>query len=282
MSLGAVRVQGPSRLRSADEASGSITVQAIEGTCLDSWIEKADRFLTFMHCGLAFSRGARLQAPRVDILSGDVLEHRFYAGDAFGLGLAPIHHLDQGDFIRALAERFDKTTDFPEILWTVTGWLHSDSLFDEARFLMSMTSIETAVEHMLPEHASSLIPKAQFEPIRDALLVALNAREIEEPAATMLQSKIRQLNSRSLHNKIQSLRDHYELPGTVFTDSKIKEIVITRNKIVHQGRSEGRPAIWPLIVFIRDFLTQVAFREIGYSGRHMRFMDSSELKDVDD
>lgn len=271
MSLGEIFVRGPVKLSSPDEASGTITVQAAEGTSLENWLERADEFLTFMHRGLAFSRGARLQAPRLDILHGNILEHHFYAGDAFRAGLAPIDHRDQGDFIKALAVRFDKGSEFPEILWRVTGWLHSDSVFDEARFLMSMTSLEAAVEHLLPEPASTIISKSLFEPLRDDLLAALQEHQIAESAVGVIQSKIRQLNSRSLYNKIQGLRDHYQLPIDVFTDAKIKEVVVTRNDVVHQGGSPGRRDVWPLIIFVRDFLTQIVFQEIGYAGRHQRF-----------
>ncbi len=280
MSLGEVLVRGASKPESDEDVSGSIIVEGPTDAIHDEWVERTDEFLTFMHRGLAFSQGTRLQSPALDVLFGNRMERRFYDGSASGASFAPIHYLDQTDFIKALVERYDQQTSFPDKLWTVIGWLHANSPHSEAKFLMAMTSVETAVQHLLPETSLSIIPKPLFRPICDALLGALRPHELEETPAAILQNKIRQLNGPSLTHKIQALRDHYGLRADIFTDAKIKEIVTTRNRIVHEGGSETRREIWPLYLFTREFLTHIAFLEIGYSGRFQTLIES--LEDVDD
>lgn len=279
MSLGEVHVRGAYRLDSDDDVSGSILIEGRMDASREEWVAKTDEFLTFMHRGLAFSRGTRLQAPALDVLIGNRMERRFYDGSAFGVGLAPIHHLDQTDFIKSLVERYDQEAPFPDMLWTVIGWLHTDSPYSEARFLMAMTSVETAVKHLLPDSSLTVIPKPLFMPIRKDLLEVLQAHELDNTPASILQKKILGLNSPSLSHKIQALREHYGLRDDIFTDARIKDIVETRNNIVHQGGSEERRDIWPLNLFVREFLTHIAFREIGYEGRYQTLMN--ELEDVD-
>lgn len=127
MSLGRLGVTGKEKNVDRDEMSGTVEVQAGPGTGLDGWFEKADDFLTFMHRGLGFVHGGRLQTPRLDVITSDRWEAIYYEGDGFGHGLAPIHFLNQGPFIEALARRFDDPKPFPDMLWTAIGWLHVEN-----------------------------------------------------------------------------------------------------------------------------------------------------------
>ena len=138
MSLGRVVVTGKEKNVDRNEMSGTVEIQAEPGTSLDGWSEKADDFLTFMHRGLSFAHGGRLQTPRLDIITSERWEAIYYEGDGFGHGLAPIHFLNHGPFIEALARRFDDPKQFPDTLWTAIGWLHIENPFDEAHLIANL------------------------------------------------------------------------------------------------------------------------------------------------
>lgn len=140
-SLGTVQVGGPIKATSQDEMAGCVAVQAPEEVIVANWVKKADELLTFMHQGLGFAHGGRLQTPRLDVIIGSRWKAILYDGTGFSKSLAPIHRMNQGPFIEALAKRFDDPTPFPDMLWTAVSWLNSFNPFDEARYLMAMTAL---------------------------------------------------------------------------------------------------------------------------------------------
>ncbi|RSF02737.1 hypothetical protein EGU54_12615 [Achromobacter aegrifaciens] len=271
-SLGTIFVHGEVKNVTPDSASGAITIDAKEGASEHEWIRKSDAFLTFMHRGLAFSRGMHLQSPRLDCLVGDRLTHTFFAGGASALGLAPVHFLLQEEFIKTLAVRFDDSEAIPEIFWTAIGWLNSNSHFDEARFLASMTCLETIVECVRPSPISTAMPKPDYQPIKEHLLTALRQLDLSPELNNIFASRISQLNTRSLGQKIADLRDHFCLPAEDYPDEQIKALIGMRNDIVHRGTPKTAEDLWPMVILVREFVTQIAFRVLKYSGPYERYL----------
>lgn len=273
MSLGDVGVAGPNKSANKDEMAGYVALQASGDVNLDGWLRRADEFLTFMHLGLAFGHGGRLQTPRMDVIVGNTWEATYYDGNGFAKSLSPIHHLNQGPFIKALAKRFDDPKPFPDMLWTAVGWLHNGNPFDEARFLMAMTALETVVEHVIPKVLTTIMPKNDFGPVRDKLLTALSECDLQETPTEIFQGKIKGLNGRTLSQKIQALRDHYGLPIDIFSDEAIVAIIKARNGIVHTGESTKASDLWPKEMFVRELIALIVFHELGYNGPYESYIN---------
>lgn len=273
MSLGTVEVAGATKPADENEMSGHVTLEAPDSVCVDDWLKRAQAFLSFMHMGLAFAHGGRLQAPRQDIIVGHRWEATYYSGDGFRRSLAPINSLNQGPFIKALAKRFDDPNPFPDMLWTAVGWLHTDSSIRESSFLMSMTALETVVEHVIPKGLTTVIPKAAFKALRSELLKALSQRGLGEEPAKIFEGKIENLNGRSLSQKIQALRDHYALSSVTFSDDAIVGCIKARNDIVHKGQHASPRDLWPNEVFVRELIALIVFKEIGYDGPYESYVN---------
>lgn len=239
---------------------------AIDDTDLADWFSRADDFLTFLHRGLGFSHGGRLQTPRLDVLDGDRWEATYYAGNGFVRSLSPIPHLNQGPFIEALTRRYEREPPVPDMLWTAIGWLHSDVLSDEGRFLMSMTALETVVDHLIPKTLTTIIPKPAFYNVRDKLLEVLADCGLDDTSAAIFAGKIKALNGCSLSQKVVALRDHYGLSAQEFSDDEIVAAIQAHNGIVHTGQTAGRRESWPKVVFVRELITRIVFGELDYAG----------------
>lgn len=267
--LGLVEVRGSSKVADADAMSGFVAARAEDDTDLAGWVEKADALLTFMHRGLAFARGGRLQTPGLELYIGDRWEATYYDGVGSRSGFAPIHHLNQGPFIEALTKRFADVKPFHPMLWTAIGMMNTDTSFDEVRLLMSMIALDAIVEHVIPKTMTTVMPKADFAKVRDQLLAALSdAKFITESHGDIFVAKIMQLNGRTLAQKVQALRDHYGLSKTLFTDKAIVEATKYRNAIAHPNESSKKENLFPKILLVRELVSQIIFHEIGYTGPH--------------
>lgn len=125
----------------------------------------------------------------MDFLIDNRWEVTYYEGNGFGPGLPPIHHINQGQFIEALAKRFDDPEPFPDMLWTAVGWLHNNNTFDEGRFLMSMTALEAIVEHITPKSLTTVIPKEVFRIVRDNLVEVLSVSPLDDTPRQIFEGK---------------------------------------------------------------------------------------------
>lgn len=275
--LGVVEVAGNSKVKSKEETSGYVAVHARQDVDLENWTEKADTLLTFLHRGLSLAHGGRLQVPRQDVIVGDRWTVTYYDGEGFPRSLGPIPHLHQGPMIEALVRRFESDIPFPDMLWTAIGWLHMELPFDEARFLMSMTALETVVEHLITEKLSTIIPKSAFKDVRERLDQALGTAKLEGTAHKIFSAKISGLNMRTLAQKVEALRDCYGLSKEDFSNARILDAIKARNAIVHSGVSAGREKTWPQVVFVREFLTRIAFKVIRYDGPFEKYLDGYEI-----
>ncbi len=108
--------------------------------------------------------------------------------------------------------------------------------------------------------------------IKEKLLDALAEVDIDPIFLEIYRQRISSSNGRTLRQKIETLRDHYNLSKEVFNDEEIRKITKARNTIVHTGESVGRREIWPKVVFVRELIAHIVFHEIGYPGPHESYI----------
>lgn len=278
--LGNLAVQGEVVGVEADDMSGCVTLQARTDDLGADWREKADAFLRHMHRGLAFAHGGRLQTPRLDYIHGAVWEATFYEGRGFTPELSVQHPLDQGPYIEALVERYEKNGPLSETLWTAVGWMQIDTTFDEARFLTAMTALETIVNDELPEQRRTVIPKAAYKVLRDKLKsVIADDGTLTGEVPAIFCGRIDNNNQKSLSQKIDALFDYYDLPREDFEGVVIRDLINTRNDITHRGIIPDEADIWPQIILVRELITRIILREIGFVGCYESYVGGSGMRD---
>ena len=276
-SFGLVEVVGMHRQVDRNEVSGYVAIHADSDIQLLDWESNADDLISFLHLGLGFASGKRLQTPGLQIRIGDKWVHTYYEGDGFEGSLPPIGYMNHGLLIESMVKRFERAERFPEIFWTVMGWLNVDTSFHEARFLMSMTALETLCAHVLSKSQGFFISKNDYEPLKNSLIGVVAAAGLDQTQEKVLKGRISNANARTLHEKLCALRDKYFLPSTTFSDSEIHGLTKLRNDFVHQGRTKHEDSAWNKIVFIREFLSQIIFRELGYEGGFISYLDGYKI-----
>ena len=269
--LGKVHVWGATSTLERDDVSGGIAVVA-RNSVQDKWYVHADELLSFLHRGLSFASGKRLQAPVVEVFKPDRCLVTLYEGSPFEPSLPVVHHLNLGPFLEALVRRFELQPAFPDILWVATGWLHSGAKFNEVRFLTSMIALEVVVDGVLPEKLTTNIQKATFAPLRDAFLSELDRHELADDSMKIFSGKLRQLNQRTLSQKLIALRDHYDLPTEKFAYDDLTGLTKARNRIVHSGKASSEDNLWRMIVMIREFVSRIVLHELKFSDDFERYL----------
>jgi hypothetical protein len=274
--MGDVQVKGASTVESVEDVSGNVAVQAKTATVPADWAEKADDFLTFMMRGLAFAHGSRLQTPRCDLHIENRSEITFYEGAASRSGFHNVPSLAQGDFIKALAARYDATPPLSDMVWTAVGWSQLDITSDQSRFVNCMTALETIVEHLIPKGQTTVMLKPAFAIIRDLLIALVQASGLSKDEKEIFVGKIQNMNSRTLSQKIEALRAHYGLPADKYDTSTIVTVIKLRNAIIHKGAPD-QEGLWPDILFVRELIADIVFSELKYMGVRVSYLGGHKI-----
>jgi hypothetical protein len=278
--IGRVAVQGESRPASNDEVSGSIVVEALSSAPDEDWRDMADGLLRHMHDGLAFAHGGRLQSPMFEFVEGRSLSIVFYAGSSFASELPVQYYLQHDPFIRSLATRFDTKGPLPEMLWTALGWMQSDTTIDEIRFLTAMTAIEAIIESQLPARRRTIIAKPAFAALRHLLSQVVSSdASLDQSAREIFLAKLSGINQKTLSEKMSELFDHYGISKRNFEGSVIVDLIKTRNEIIHKGVAPPAVDLWSLIVLVRELITRILLKEIGFVGRYCCYIDGLQDRD---
>lgn len=279
-SLGRMIVMGEVTNVGADDVSGCIVLEAPSRDPGHEWRDNAEDFLRHMHRGLALAHGGRLQIPRVDFIHDFISEITFFDGTGFNAELPVQHSVNHGPFIKALAERYERAGAFPDTLWTALGWMQSDTVFDETRFLSGMTALEAIVESQLPQSSSTIIPKTRFRFLRQKIeQMIISDDTLSEEARNGLMGKIPDLNRKSFSQKMRALFDHYAIPKRDFEGGVIRDLVSLRNGIVHKGLAPNREDLWPSIILVRELITRILLKEIGFVGRYCCYIGGINDRD---
>ena len=233
-----------------------------------------------MHRGLALAHGGRLQTPRLDHIEGSVITSTFFAGKPFQPEFPIQYHLNHGPFIQALADRYQSRGPLPDALWTSLGWMQTDTTFNEIRFLTAMTALETIIESQLPDPRGTTIPKSDFRSLREQVEAVIAANEqLSEESKKIFLRKVGQLNQKTFAEKIGALFDHYEIPRRDFDNNVIVGLVRLRNEIVHRGAAPCSADVWPQIILVRELVTRILLKEIGFKGRYCCYVGGRNDRD---
>jgi len=278
--IGNLSVRGKEKNVSPDNMSGSVALEAPSNDPGTDWYEKADDFLKHMHRGLALAHGGRLQTPRLDYIQKSTWEATFFAGEGFKPELPVQYHLDQGPFIKALAERYESAGALPEMLWTALGWMQTGTTFSEVRFLTAMTALEAIVQSELSERRGTSIPKTEFMPLREKInaLIAKDKR-LSKEVQEIFSRKVAQLNQKTFSEKIHALFDHYAIPKRDFEGDAISSLIRLRNDIVHMGVVSNSDELWPSIILVRELITRILLKEIGFVGQYCCYVGGRHDRD---
>jgi hypothetical protein len=79
--------------------------------------------------------------------------------------------------------------------------------------------------------------------------------------------------------KIHALFDYYRIPKRDFEGNVIRGLVNLRNDIVHKGFAPNDADLWPSIILVRELITRILLKEIGFVGRYCCYIGGLNDRD---
>ena len=78
---------------------------------------------------------------------------------------------------------------------------------------------------------------------------------------------------------IRQLFNEYKISRTDFEDEEIERLVRLRDEIVHTGEIPDGMDIWPSIILLRELITRILLKEIGFVGRYCCYVGGRHYRD---
>ena len=259
-----------------DDVSGYLVLEADEPNVDAEWRRSAENLLMFMRAGLALAHGGRLQNPVLEIYDNDHCEANFYAGRGSQPEFKVQHPIHMRPYFEALARRYFDVKPWPDSLWIAQGWMHVETTHDEVRFLGAMTALETLVE-ALPQKKTTVIPKPDFNPLRDSLLTTLKQwPDGSESEFEIYRLKICQLNQASLRQKLVTLIEFHDVSADDLL-CYIPALISERNEIVHRGMAKALTL--DLIIVVREIVTRLVLKALRYEGPYLCYLGGRHTRE---
>jgi hypothetical protein len=126
------------------------------------------------------------------------------------------------------------------------------------------------------------LPKADFKKIKDGIISKLDTPD----EINLFENKLAYANEPSFKERLESLKEDFKiiLPLTIDMDSYIKQIVNTRNNIVHRSSSKNTLSgldIYYSSVYLEALTKLCIYRELGFNQSHILKMFIHTREQID-
>jgi hypothetical protein len=181
-------------------------------------------------------------------------------------------------FAAAVRSFFDPPFDAKN-LWMALEWYAMEATYNEVRLVNAMTALENLVNSNTRD-VRRLLDDRLFVKLKKALAATIDqfAREnsLHENHPKLLEeltAKLDELQRRALRRKLDVLFERWSVPMEGITKPMIRAAFNARNEIIHEGRyyveGETRPKLWEHFCVVREIVTRIIFRAIGFEGRYV-------------
>lgn len=279
--LGDLIMTGDIRQEGSGEISGNLAIQAKDiPPDVDHWRSKAEAILEHIRQVMSFAAGMNISDPICEFRVGQVIEVRTRAAGAQRQPNSPTFHpLDRQGIFDAAIRSFYTPQYKAENLWMALEWFAMGATYNEVRLVNAMTALENLVNSNTRDFARLLNNRA-FDKLSAALATTVR-QFIEEQGLhgdhpdllEELTEKLAELKRRAFKRKLERLVERWSVPMEGISPEVVAAAISARNAIVHEGRyyvpGKALPDLWEHVCVIREIVTRMIFRVLGYEGRYI-------------
>lgn len=181
--------------------------------------------------------------------------------------------------IQDILQKWYGTVDFSDSINLILEKYYQTGLSRETYFLNSCFAIEIYHRRF---KKNQRLPKAVFKKIKNGIISKLNTPD----EIKLFEDKLAYANEPSFKERLESLKEDFQiiLPLTIDMDNYIKQIVNTRNNIVHRSSSKNTLSgldIYYSSVYLEALTKLCIYRELGFSQSHILKMFIHTREQID-
>lgn len=276
--LGKASAAGVAKLEDADRITGVIEITAdTEPEEWATWIAGAERLAWRIRSVLTFAASVTLRAPITEVLHGcetrvtcrsQVRQVRPTMQNFPSLNLQPI-------FEAAVRRHFDNAPELESIGMAIE-WMAQESTYNEIRLLSAVTALEHLIDTFLDDQDKLVMPNMLYSPMRQALSAALKALRNDENGAAIdeLETKLGDLNRRSLRRKLDILAKRWSVPLEGIDPIRLRDAVQSRNRVVHTG-DHRNASLWEPVTIMRELMVRIILTVLKFEGQYATYLDGA-------
>lgn len=276
--LGAISMSGAGQLHDPDRITGVVEIKTDEvPDDNEAWIAAAERAAWHIRSIMSFAAAVTLRAPLTEVMNGattlvscrsQVRQIRSTMRNFDKLNLQPI-------FDTAVQSHFEPTAEMEGIGMAIE-WIAQESTYNEIRLFSAMTALEHLINLHLSDTDKQVVAKEKFASLRQSLLKTLKSMRDEECADAFdeLESKLGDLNRRSLRRKLDILMKRWAVPLEGIGETRLRDAVYARNRVVHTGQHHDK-SLWPHVTVIRELIVRIILTALRFKGQYATYLDGA-------
>jgi len=284
--LGLVEMHGAREASQGNAITGFIRITA---TCvpdnLAEWKSRADSLCSHLQSVMSFAQNVDLSFPIISFYSEKTVEAELYHRGAPLFGVwPPFQSLHLNDiFDCAIKSFFSPPVNVINLPFAIK-WFNINSPYVEANLISAMTVLENLLDSNLLESDTLLMNEKQYQKIRKKLSAVVKDEVIDwvqdadeqKSLVSELNGRFRDLQRRSLLDKLKTLAAQWGVPLDDIEDGYIKSEKTARDHVVHRGHydlkiSAGRD-LHDHFLITREIVTRFILAALGFEGRYESFV----------
>jgi hypothetical protein len=276
--LGVISMSGAGQLDDPDRIAGVIEIKGDKAPDdVETWLAAAENLAWHIRSIMSFAAAVTLRAPLSEVIHGattivscrsQVRQIRSTMRNFDKLNLQPI-------FDAAVQSHFEPTAELDGIGMAIE-WIAQESTYNEIRLFSAMTALEHLINLHLSEADKQVMVKERFSDLRQNLLKTLESMRNEEnsDAFDEIESKLGDINRRSLRRKLDILIKKWAVPLEGIGETRLRDAVYARNRVVHTGQHHDE-SLWPHVTVIRELMVRIILTALRFKGQYATYLDGA-------
>jgi hypothetical protein len=279
--LGQVFMSGASQLDDPDRITGLIEIRADNiPDDVKAWIAAAEKLAWHIRSIMSFAAGVTLLTPLTEVIDGAVVivlcrsqvrQIRSTMRNFDKLNLRPI-------FEAAVQSHFNPAIAMDGISMAIE-WMTQESTHHEVRLFSAMTALEHLINIHLCKDDKQIMTKGKFAKLRKQLCTTLTGMRDQENETALdeIETKLAELNRRSLRRKLNILLRTWAVPLEGIDGTRMNDAIEARNQVFHTGSHQGQD-LWPHVSVIRELMVRIILTALRFEGQYATYLDGARYE----
>lgn len=294
--VGMIKAAGSAKIDDYDKISGRITVESTRIGRVNEWTKRSDEQVELIMDVFSLAGGRYVEWARRSVYLDDAWVETIFRSPAHrGKPSQPtFHYLNMQPILDLAVHKYNKATKETTGIGIALEQFLISSLYVESQYTTCFMALEHLVNTYAQQHKhDEIIPAKKFDKfVKPKIKAGLNSaldtlktcnyiKESEvEVVYECMKDKIIELNRYSFSKKLERFLKGIKVPLVGLTDEEIKELVGTRNAIIHSGAIPLNSPYYSerqqRLALLRELITRIFLTLLGFEGEYSSYFHGQQ------